>query len=169
MTLYRGENDIYEHCEASFFRNNKNRSEYDEIAIAIDEIRCIEFKNILMTFPQVQASIKDGMRPDFMALAQHYELNTRMIDASSELEIATYFATHRWKDGAMEPVYDGVGCIRGYSAVTFMYDMVMNKPSKLHVFGMQCFMRPGMQHAYGFETKQGEDLADFGWKFYKSA
>lgn len=165
-TLYRGENDVYEHCEASIFRNNKSESGYDDLAIAIDEIRCIEFKNIVKTFPQVQAAIADGIEPDFMALAQHYELNTKMVDVSSEPEIAAYFATHRWNNGVMEPIYDGIGCIRGYSAFAFMNDIMMSRPSKLHLFGMQCFMRPGMQHAYGFETEQGEDLANSGWKVY---
>lgn len=165
-TLYRGENDVYNHCEASIFRNNKIGVSYDNIAIAIDEIRCVEFEKILTTFPKVQAALASGIKIDFMALAQHYELNTRMIDVSSEPEIAAYFATHRWNKGTMEPIYDGIGCIRGYSTFCYINDILMKRPSKLHLFGMQCFMRPGMQHAYGFETEQGEDLANSGWKVY---
>lgn len=76
--LYRGENAVYDHCEASIYRNNKKEDSYDDIGIAIDGIRCIEFKNILLTFPQIHTAITERHKPDFMALAQHYELNTKM-------------------------------------------------------------------------------------------
>ena len=79
MMLYRGENAVYDHCEASIFRNNRNKNEYDVLGIAIDELRFIEFRDIIQTLPQIKFSIEDGLNPDYTALAQHYGLNTRMV------------------------------------------------------------------------------------------
>lgn len=57
----------------------------------------------------------------------------------------------------MIPIYDGVGCIRGFSSAFYMYEIMRDVPSKLHIFGLQCFKRPGLQFAYGFETEQRDN------------
>lgn len=171
MQCYRGENCVYPSCEASIFRNNKKHNgDYDEAAILIDELRCEEFKSVLLTFPQVQYALKDNHRVDFLALAQHYELNTRLLDITSEPEIAAYFATHRWIDGVPAPIENGIGCIRGISPLMFVTSESMENGSvyseKFHAIGLQCFKRPGLQAAFGIESEMGEDFSEYGWKVY---
>ena len=163
---YRGENGVFEHCEASIFRNLKTVDGYDSTGIAIDEVRIIEFENILKTFPQIKAAEREGLIVDYMALAQHYELNTPMLDITAEPAIAAYFATQRFHDGVAEPICDGIGCIRGISTIRESYNIMQGQPSRLHTFGMQAFHRPGLQMAFGLETKCGEDLSDQGWRLY---
>lgn len=102
--LFRGEHRIYDTCRASIYRSQ------DEDDVIVDELKIIEFQNILLTFPQVKYAIDDHMKVDFLALAQHYELNTNLIDVTSEPEIAAYFATHRWINGIATPVGEGIGC-----------------------------------------------------------
>lgn len=155
--LFRGEYRKYNSCKASIFRNN------DPDDKIIDELKIIEFKNILLTFPQVQYAIEDHMKVDFLALAQHYELNTNLIDVTSEPEIAAYFATHRWVKKVAVPVETGIGCIRCFTSPTLTATEI---DPKFHMIGLQCFQRPGIQAAYGFEMEAEEDLADRGWCVY---
>ena len=153
--LFRGEYKNYPTCKASIYRSN------DPDDFIVDELRCLEFKNILMTFPQVQYAIQDRMKVDFLALAQHYELNTRMIDMTSEPEIAAYFATHQWDNGVAVPVESGIGCIRGFNA-----PFLFAQNPKFHMIGLQCFQRPGIQAAYGIEMEPDEDLNHRGWRVF---
>lgn len=74
MQLFRGENKIYDTCRASIYRNG------DPDDIVLNELRILEFKQIISTFPQVRYALEDHMKVDYLALAQHYELNTRLID-----------------------------------------------------------------------------------------
>lgn len=151
--LFRGENKLYNTCKASIFRSG------DPDDVIVDELRIIEFKNILLTFPQVQYAIEDNMKVDFLALAQHYELNTNLIDVTSEVEIAAYFATHRWINGIATPVEDGIGCIRVFASPTLTIEII---DPRFHMIGLQCFKRPGIQAAYGFEMDSDEDLSNRG-------
>lgn len=157
--LYRGEYMEYKTCKASIFRSG------DPDDVVIDELKIIEFRNILDTFPQVKYAIEDHTKVDYLALAQHYGLNTNLVDLSSEPEIAAYFATHRWINGVPTPVVDGVGCIRGIVSPS-MYMFGKEADSKFHMIGLQCFQRPGLQAAYGLELDKDEDLNGRGWTVY---
>ena len=101
------------------------------------------------------------MKVDFLALAQHYELNTRLIDVTSEPEIAAYFATHQWIDGVPFPVNEGIGCIRELKGPS-----LLAQDPKFHMIGLQCFQRPGLQAAYGIEMGPDDGLNDKGWCVY---
>jgi len=156
MELYRGENQKYDTCKPSVYRNN------DLDGIIIDKLRFIEFKNILQTFPQVKYAIEDNMIVDYLALAQHYEINTNLLDVTSEPEVAAYFATHKWINGIAVPVTDGIGCIRGF----FPMQMMLESNPRLHMIGLQCFKRPGIQAAFGLELERDEDFGDMSWAVY---
>lgn len=152
--LYRGEPKRYDSCKASIYRNQ------DEDSFILDELRFIEFKNILLQFPQIKHEIEGDANVDILALAQHYELNTNLLDLTSEPEIAAYFATHQWINGVAEPVKSGIGCIREF----FSHDL--DKGSRLHKIGLQCFRRPGIQMAFGYEMNRDDDLNGIGTRIF---
>ena len=56
------------------------------------------------------------MKVDFVALAQHYELNTDYLDVTSGIVTAAFFATNYYYTASNEYLVkkDGVGCIRYY-------------------------------------------------------
>lgn len=167
--LYRGEHGKYATCEASIFRNNCKNDIYNELHIMIDKIKLIDFRNIVMTFPQTKMASKDLMKVDYLALAQHYELNTNLIDYTSEPEIAAYFATQKWIDGVPHPMTEGLGCIYGtMPPLLEPKEQMRNRifSDKFHMIGLQCFRRSGLQSAYGIETDMGEDVSNNGWKVY---
>ena len=152
--LYRGEPEWYDSCKASIYRNQ------DKDSFILDELRFIEFKNILLQFPQIKHEIEGDANVDILALAQHYELNTNLLDLTTEPEIAAYFATHQWINGVAEPVKSGIGCIR----VFFTHDL--DKGSRLHKIGLQCFQRPGIQVAFGYEMNRDDDLNGIGTRIF---
>lgn len=157
--LFRGENRIYDSSKASIYRS------MDPDDVIVDELKILEFKNILLSFPQVKYAFEDHMKVDFLALAQHYGLNTSLIDVTSEPEIAAYFATHKWVEGVAIPVEDGIGCIRGFVSPT-IGDPENMGGSKFHMIGLQCFERPGIQAAFGIEMDPDDDLQRYGWCIY---
>ena len=161
--LYRGECMVHDTCKASIYRSK------DPDDRVINELRIIEFTNIIKTFPQVKYAIEDGTRVDFLALAQHYALDTNLVDLASSPEVAAYFATHKWVNGKPVPVDSGIGCIRGFSCYAFRDNNnseFMFIP-KFHMIGLQCFERPGRQTAFGMELDEDEDLNEYiGWKAY---
>lgn len=159
LQLFRGENKIYDTCKASIYRSDNNDD------VIIDELRIQEFKKILSTFPQVQYAIEDYMRVDYLALAQHYELNTSLIDLTGSIEVAAYFATQHWENGVPHPVESGIGCIRGITSPMLMSGSQLFDP-RFHMIGLQCFQRPGLQDAYGLEMSPHDDLDKMGWKVY---
>ena len=167
MEYYRGEPGNYPTSEASIFRNHKREDGgYDELAILADELKIIDFKLILSTFPQVKLAIEDGANVDFLALAQHYELNTPLLDITSAPEIAAYFATQKWKNGLPTPIGDGIGCILGLTPPLAPPEQQGKRifSEKFHMIGLQCFQRPGLQSAFGLETEMGEDYSHRGWR-----
>ena len=151
--LFRGESKLYDSCRASIYRSENPDD------VVVDELKIIEFKNVLLTFPQVRYAIEDNMKVDYLALAQHYELNTCLVDVTSEVEIAAYFATHRWINGIATPVENGIGCIRVFPSPALAIETM---DPRFHMIGLQCFKRPGIQAAYGFEMDQDEDLSKRG-------
>ena len=160
LRLFRGENKIYETCKASIYRSGNSDD------VILDNLRIQEFKKIISIFPQVRYAIEDHMRIDYLALAQHYELNTNLIDLTGAIEVAAYFATQHWEKGIPLPVESGIGCIRGLSTIPMlMPDSQMFNP-RFHMIGLQCFQRPGLQDAYGLEKSPDDDLNKTEWKIY---
>lgn len=153
---YRGENEEYKNCIPSIYRNNQSK-----VKILVDEIKIKDFENIAKTFPQVKYAIKDCCHVDYTALAQHYELNTNMIDVTCEIGIAAFFATHKYNkcNKDYKTVKSGIGVIRGYDNYTHEID-------NFHVIGLQPFQRPGLQSAFGIKLKQNEDFSTMGWTVY---
>ena len=163
IQFFRGESKAYDTCKPSIYRSS------DPDDVIVDKLRIIEFKNILLTFPQVQFALADHANVDFLALAQHYELNTNLIDITSAPEIAAYFATRKWVNGVPVPVGEGIGCIRGFMPPYLPPEEQTRDrlySDKFHMIGLQCFQRPGIQAAYGYELDEGEDFDGTGWKIY---
>lgn len=130
--------------------------------IIIDELKLIEFELILEQFPQVKAAVEDYCKVDFVALAQHYELNTNLIDVTSDIATAAFFATHYYDHDDREYYVksDGIGCLRVYS--NMWIDMRQNTPFRM--IGLQPFQRPGLQSAFGVKMSIGENFADISHK-----
>ena len=175
VRYYRGENRYYKNLTPSLYRTAKS---FDPaLEIARDEIKLLDFFDILEQFPQIKLAKKDHMRVDYSALAQHYGLRTPLVDFSSDIAAAAFFATHEFRSGDYYPITQGYGYIKVLTYIPFM-----NKEldTRFHMIGLQPFLRPGIQCAFGLKMdvdddtsnlihikkfKQGHLSKVFGWLF----
>jgi hypothetical protein len=140
---YRGENEVYPTCSPGIFRGNPSDDE-----IIIDRLKMIDFMLIVKDFPQIRYAEKDGLDVHFDALAQHYELNTNLLDATSDIAVAAFFATNTYNKDQKTymPVSKGEGCIR--LVLPKIEDGSKNNKASKYI-GLQPFKRPGLQCAFG--------------------
>lgn len=147
LSSYRGENQIFPSCKPSIYRNN------NEIEKIRDEIKIIDFELILEKFPQVIEAKKNNLYINLLALAQHYELNTNLIDITSDLAVAAFFSVNSYnsKLDKYEVLEDGIGVIKRYFTAPILDE-------KFEFIGYQIFKRPTNQHAFGIKSLNGEEL-----------
>lgn len=170
IRYYRGENKDYDElypCVPSIFRIKKPEDigedgQRKQELILIDELKLVEFEMILEQFPQVNFAIKDYCKVDFRALAQHYDLNTNLLDVTSDIATAAFFATHYYNSDMNDYMIkeDGIGCLRIYSNIMIEYD----EDQPFRMIGLQPFQRPGLQCAFAVMMNQGENFANFSHK-----
>ena len=168
--FYRGENNDYDliyPCVPSIYRIKKVEEQDAKLnrnqeLILIDNLKMVEFELILKEFPQVKYALKDYCDVDYRALAQHYELNTDLLDVTSDVVVAAFFATHIFdpetKDYRVRE--EGIGCLRVY--VNLMIDPNQMEPFRM--IGLQPFQRPGIQCAFAVRMAKGEDFSKLSSK-----
>lgn len=154
LTFYRGENKCFSSCKASLYRIP---SRDDRIAALL---KSYDFMAFLASLPEVQSFINDGGYYVPWALAQHYEFATPMIDLSSEIAVAAFFATHYYDRVSKQflLVREGIGRIRG---ITSIMDPELHGP--LQPIGMQPFARPDRQDGFGFWIPESEDFTEYSF------
>lgn len=169
FSFFRGENDDYDlkyPCVPGIYRIRKPEERYvdghrDAEYILIDNLKVTEFELILHQFPQVKYAAKDYCDVDNRALAQHYELNTDLIDVTSDVAVAAFFATNVYdadkKDYRIKEY--GIGCIRTYVNI-----MTGKETELFRMIGLQPFQRPGQQCAFAVKMQKGENFSEFTGK-----
>ena len=150
FTYYRGEPNLYDTCFPSLYRGNLSDEE-----IIINHLKVLDFRDICRTFPTAQFAENDGLDVRYDAIAQHYGLKTDIIDITSDIVVAAYFATQEYDEDtdSYHPVTDGFGCIR---RTIQMMDMPGFQGM---IIGVQPFLRTARQAAYGYVCKRGEDFS----------
>lgn len=146
---YRGENNIYDTCIPSIYRNNPSDTQ-----ILIEKLKVLDFISITKTFPQVLFAEKDGLDVRYEALAQHYGLKTDIIDVTSDICVAAFFATHEYDIGTNRylPKTSGYGVLR------FRRGLFLFPDENTELIGAQPFLRPTLQHAFGLRMRKEDDL-----------
>lgn len=163
---FRGERTIYPHCYASIYRNSTEES------IFLEHLKCCElsllveewpltkiFRNDLI-FPSNIGAVHIPLSIDSEALAQHYGINTDLIDVTVDKWVAAFFAcTYLDKDGNFKPVTDE----SQYGMINIYYSRSWNFPfddPELRAIGLQPFSRPGEQAGYVVKMQPCEDFYD---------
>ncbi len=170
-SYFRGQPQYYEDCIPTIFRNK----EKDNIDRFIDRIRSSEFELLLQTHPFVQLIYNEGivfknfgkdvlvsLKVDYLGLAQHYELDTDMLDFTNDKWVAAFFATCIKKNNRYIPMdSEGYGIIYRYSLTPehFLPEKHNSiKSKKISVIGLQPFKRPGEQKGFALKIEEGENL-----------
>ena len=107
------------------------------------------------------------LKVDYLGLAQHYELNTDLIDFTNDKWVAAFFASCTKKNGRYLPIdesaikndEDKYGVVYRYSDLSFLES---GKQSKFTVIGLQPFKRPGEQKGFALRLNEDENLNQLG-------
>lgn len=154
--LYRGQNFYYPNCNAAIYRN-KHYPKY-----VLSKIKLFEFIKLICSGPVVRLMdnfkiLKHAFSMDFEGLAQHYELDTEMLDFTRSKDIAMFFAlcAKNEKTNRYEPILDETK-----EAVIYTLDIkkMIDNGEIVNIIGMQPLLRPYKQKAFSISLKINDNL-----------
>lgn len=159
--LFRGQEQFYERCVPSLFR----QEELTPMDIFINQVRLEEFKLMLQQYPQVRYFEDIGVVVDYKGLAQHYGIETDVLDLTSSIDVALFFAMCSYDSDSHEyyPKTDSSKQYIGYLyAYPYFFHMAfgnnLQREVKLMPIGLQPFKRPGLQRGFALHFSPGEQF-----------
>ncbi len=169
--LYRGQNEEYVPSCPSLYRG-----EPDTAQIFLERMRLVLFKRMLDSHPVVNGFFRrHHFVIDVEGLAQHYGLKTEVMDLTSDLNVALFFATCKY-DRATDS-YSYFDDCKDHEAVLYLFDPIFdNEPSpagvfgnymrgNIHPIGLQAFPRPGVQAGYALHLSKGQSIKGWMYRF----
>ena len=154
--MYRGQTVRYPTCGASILRGVPADEWQIKARLTLERFRVAELELVLRGHPFEVIAGKRGFHVDYHALAQHYGIPTSLLDLTSNVEVAAFFAVARWdRDSAsFQPMEDGTG-------VMYRFDWAAFGPGYSKFFepvGFGPGLRPARQHAWTFRPHPGVDF-----------
>ena len=143
--LYRGQNCYYPDCKPSIYRK-KDYSKY-----VLNKIKLFEFIKLIDSslIVELMRNLKimgHSFSIDLHGLAQHYELETEMLDFTRSKDIAMFFAlcSKNEKSDCYEPILD-----ESREVVIYSLDIkkMIDSGETVNIIGMQSLLRPYKQKA----------------------
>lgn len=153
--LWRGESEYHEKCLPSLYRRDWSPLEKLERQIQLED-----FRVILQVNPEIKEMEEGGLEVNYNGLAQHYGIETNVLDLTNSFLVAAFFATTTY-DSLMDvyrPIVHTVsqGVIYFFPSGAFM-NMGIKPP--IWPIGMEALRRPGEQRGFGMEmTEEHKDL-----------
>jgi hypothetical protein len=169
---YRGESQIFKSSQSSLYRSISNTTNEEEVLMKefIADMRIADFLDLLLQFNHTQEFISwsftcngkpvGGIDLLYEQIAQHYGLETRWLDITSDFEVALFFAcckydmiSKRWEPlserdfNEKDETQYGVIFRRSATDPANFFPDELQKVVILPV-GFQPFMRCAMQSAY---------------------
>jgi len=160
QNIYRGQTKYYNPCKSSIYRDNN--SFFHRF---IERIRNVEFELLIKSHPillEVQKMRIDNKQLliDYKALAQHYGLKTELLDFTSDIPIAVFFACCDYDKKTDEYIpitsSDSGGVFYQYNYLIEKIIPQTNRTS--NVVGLQPLPRPGEQSAFSVLLKKNDCL-----------
>lgn len=161
--LYRGQSREIIPCLPTLYRGNPS-----ELKIFADRMRLVEFECLLESHPLVRHFKSLGMSVDAEGLAQHYGINTEILDFSSDIDIALFFAMCPYDSSTDEyRLPDESKGLKGivYVVNPLFYDPQAFNGNTIDMFrgivepiGLQPFERPAVQKGYGIRLSNRKPL-----------
>lgn len=170
--LYRGQNEEYIPCYPSLYRTVPR--ELSTAEVFVWRMRLILFQDMLDSYPIVNKFFKrHNFKVDYEGLAQHYGLCTSVLDLTSNLDIALFFATC-WYDKTNDcyrPFDDGID----HEGIIYVFCPILaNEPTPLRFedfmkenitpIGLQPFLRPARQKGYALHIPKGKSTKSWAYR-----
>lgn len=153
--LFRGQNEYYAPCFPSLYRRSWNTTEELERLVQMED-----FKTILNQHPEVLDIQNVGLTVNYKGLAQHYGIETDIMDLTNSFGVAAFFATSRYDSQAdryypiMDMIHKGVI----YFYPPGMFDVSFSNKPKVTPIGLEVLPRPGEQRGFGMQMEKDEDF-----------
>lgn len=153
--LFRGQSEFHEPCISSFFRYQP-----DIVTQFIQRLKIEEFRIVTSKHPVIEDDIKNGIFYDHVALAQHYEFKTEMLDITNNLPVAAFFAVTRQESGKYIPIEksDKPGVLYFVTPVLQFLPLQDENQPEMYPVGWHVFKRPGEQRAFGVNLTNSKDF-----------
>lgn len=154
--MYRGQTVRYPTCGASLFRGVPNDEWQMKAYLTLERFRVAELDSVLRSHPFKAVAEKRGFHIDYYGLAQHYGIPTSLLDLTSSVEVAAFFAVARWNNesASFQPMETGTG-------VMYRFDWTAFGSGYSKFFepvGFGPGLRPARQHAWTFRLRPGADF-----------
>lgn len=169
--LYRGQNEEFVPCLPTIYRGAPT-----DVQVFIQRMRLIQFERLLKSHPVVTGFFeRHHFYVDVEGLAQHYGLKTEVLDLTSSLDVALFFATCKYNMDSNR--YDCYNDNELHEAVLYVFDPIMdNEPvPSIHTdqymhgnitpIGLQAFPRPGVQYGYALHIGKGKSTKSWMYRF----
>ena len=167
--LFRGQSQEYNPCYPSIYRN-----ETTDVDIVINRLKIEAFGYLLESHPVVNKVFRKlGFFVDVEGLAQHYGLQTSVLDLTSDLDTALFFATCKYNGRD----YDYFDDYIIHNGVMYVFRPLFdNEPiplqdyrkfmqSNIRPIGMQPFLRPAAQNGFALHLEKGQSLKCYIYRF----
>ena len=173
--LFRGQAEFYSPCKPSLFRNSEKRYYVDDI-IQINELEVLLRDHPLVKlFEQGFFLMNEFIRfkINFIGLSQHYYNKTHLLDLTSDMEVAKFFAVTTFdmdNDCYVEYKGDKLGVLYYYDIKADTFAGREGRNYVVDTIGKQPFMRSGNQSGFLINLGRDDDfniLPDVRYVFFK--
>lgn len=168
--LFRGQKEFFPQCLPTLLREKR-----DADHMFLERMRIVEFELMVKQYPAVRFFEQENLAVDYTGLAQHYGLLTDVLDLTSDVRTALFFAMCDYDKArdCYHPKHED----KEYTAYLYAYP-VINRimeadarkagdflKKELRVIGMQPFTRPGAQCGYSFHVNGDNSFKGYLYSF----
>lgn len=163
--LFRGQSEIFIPCKPSMFRN-ENQHFYIKENLGYQEMFLLMLSHPLVQLLDLGIEICGELyrfEMNLLGLAQHYGCKTALLDLTSDIDVALFFATSLWnnQNKQYEPI-----CNSRKEGILYAYCLneesdfkpYYGSTSKLSTIGLQVFPRSGQQKGFLYSMERIEDF-----------
>ena len=164
---FRGQSHYYSPCFASYDRITDDKEKI------MTDLHAAEFEILLMSHPVIQFISRNFVLDnhlgalyfniDYVGLAQHYGIPTRVFDFTNDLMVSAFFAVTEYdkKTDSYSPYIPKADAETSslYGVLYYMDATQMDiNDTSCRPLGMHYFNRPGVQSGFAFDSNGERDL-----------